>query len=107
MKKPIKTDDKPALLVKAEQSVRDLAAEAGSISARDAHEAWRWVLISCSKNPWRQGPLDFANRTHPLLCAFNALPEDQRGHALAYLENENAQQDNRHRPIRTNTEGVS
>jgi hypothetical protein len=68
----------------AAQSVRELAkAQGGAISARDAHEAWRWSLVS---RGWKAGDLDPAGKTHPLLVAFDTLPIADTGHALAFLE---------------------
>jgi hypothetical protein len=93
-------------IAKAEQAVRDLAKEKGTISAREAHDAWRWVLVSCSSEPWRQGDFDVAARIHPLLCAFDALPEDKREHALAYLEVDDAEQNDRDRGAGESIEAV-
>jgi hypothetical protein len=94
-------------IAKAEQAVRELAKEKGTISAREAHDAWRWVLVSCSSQPWKQGDFDVNARTHPLLCAFDALPEDKREHALAYLEGDDAEQNDRDRGVGESTEAVS
>src|SRR5688572_13438581 len=94
-------------IAKAEQAVRDLVKEKGTISAREAHDAWRWVLVSCSSEPWKQGNFDVATQTHPLLCAFDALPEDKREHALAYLEEVHAQQNDSNPSAGESVEEVS
>jgi hypothetical protein len=87
-------------LRRAAKAVCDLAAEQGSVGARDAHDAWRWPLVSLG---WKQGPeLDREAKLHPNLCAFDALPEEQQPHALLYLamaEAFNAEQDSDHGKI--------
>lgn len=81
-------------LLKAAQAVRNLAKEQGTITARDAHDAWRWALVSCGSHPWKYGEqFDEAARTHPQLVAFDKLPADQQEHALGFLEDDDAEQD--------------
>ena len=66
--------------------VRKLAAEQnGRISAEDAHNAWRWVLVTYG---WTQGDDGTENKQHPLLTSFSQLPDDRREHALQYLVEE-------------------
>jgi hypothetical protein len=72
----------------AAEAVRTLASEKGSISAREAHDAWRWVLVS---RGWKAGEMvDCRIGTHPNLVSFDALPVNDREHALEFL---NAEQD--------------
>jgi hypothetical protein len=74
----------------AARAVRSLAAEqGGTISAREAHDAWRWALVS---RGWKVGD-EGKSRQHPNLVAFDALPDHLREHALAYLEEDDAEQD--------------
>jgi hypothetical protein len=78
----------------AAEAVRTLASEKGSISAREAHDAWRWVLVS---RGWKAGEtVDCRTGKHPNLVGFDALPVNDREHALELLnavENDSDQSD--------------
>lgn len=66
----------------AAEAVTTLARE-GAISARAAHDTWRFSLCS---HGWSWGPeVDLANRQHPHLVAFDQLPKVEQIHALAML----------------------
>lgn len=72
----------------AAEAVRGLASEKGHISAREAHDAWRWVLVSRGWKAGEPGP-----GKHPNLVGFDELPVNDREHALAYLEDDAEQDD--------------
>jgi hypothetical protein len=75
----------------AARAVRNLAAEqGGTISAREAHDAWRWALVS---RGWKPGDGGAKARQCANLVAFDKLPEALRGHALEYLGEDDAEQD--------------
>lgn len=62
------------------QAIRDLAKEQGGrISPREAHDAWRWILVNFG---WKPGPWSLESRQHPSMIAFDSLPESNRDHAL-------------------------
>lgn len=63
----------------AAKAVAIAASENPTLSARAAHDTWRFVLCSFG---WTHGSFDLNNRTHPNLVAFDNLPEGQAAHAL-------------------------
>lgn len=79
----------------AAEAVTTLARE-GAISARSAHETWRFVLIS---RGWSHGLVaDPINKLHPNLVAFDNLPPAATEHAVKF-GNSNYAISNDHNPI--------
>lgn len=88
---PALTIDDHQHMVLAARAVRNLAREQkGRLNARDAHETWRWALVS---RGWKPGAVDAAAKTHPFMVAFDQLPAEKASHALSYSEGWDAEPD--------------
>ncbi len=67
----------------ARHAVAVAVSENPALSAKAAHDTWRFVLCSFG---WTHGAFDLGNRTHPNLVAFDNLPEGQASHALILIQ---------------------